>query len=180
VADNFFLDTPRERRRAQLDAIRTRLGVCRPAGDFDVENALRGTWKMTCDRGTLRVYLTLAPTVPPLVQLLEIASVGTLPAHVDSAVAAIAGTIGGPDQAALAGLIDPRADSAAAARQMQAAAAWGACKLDEVLSVGGERAARVRLSCSKGRLDLFLDVDPVSRKIQRFTLAPSGAATCVQ
>ena len=34
---------------------------------------------MTCDRGFLRVAITLAPTVPPQVQLWEITPVGQLP-----------------------------------------------------------------------------------------------------
>ena len=64
-------------RRRQVEAIRARLGVCRPDGGFDVENALRGTWKLTCDRGSLRVAVTLAPTVPPQVQLWDITPVRT-------------------------------------------------------------------------------------------------------
>jgi len=32
------------------------------------ENALRGTWRMQCLRGTLQVGITLAPTEPATVQ----------------------------------------------------------------------------------------------------------------
>ena len=47
-----------------------------PAGTgraFDtVENALRGQWTMSCERGALQVAITLAPTMPPSVQYLAI------------------------------------------------------------------------------------------------------------
>jgi CubicO group peptidase (beta-lactamase class C family) len=179
AADNLFLDAPMERRRSQVDAIRSRLGACRPDGAFDAENALRGTWKMTCDRGFLRVAITLAPTVPPRVQFWEITPVGPLPAAVDAAVKAVTGLIGTSDCAALTALLDTGADAEAAARQLLAASAWGSCKPDEVLSGGGDRGARVRLNCTKGRLDLTVEINPAAGKVRRISLAPSGNGTCV-
>lgn len=68
AAENLFLDESKDRRRRELDALRAQLGACAPDGAFDVENRLRGAWTMTCDRGQLRVEITLAPTEPPLVQ----------------------------------------------------------------------------------------------------------------
>jgi len=38
------------------------------------ENALRGEWVMPCERGALRVSITLAPIVPPKVQHLAVRS----------------------------------------------------------------------------------------------------------
>ena len=72
VADNFFLDQSRERRRRTVDQLREQYGTCRPDDTFDVENALRGRWLMKCDRGTLRISITLAPTMPPKLQVLEV------------------------------------------------------------------------------------------------------------
>jgi hypothetical protein len=48
------------------------VGACRSEEAFAVENALRGQWMMACDRGRLRVAITLAPTVPPKVQYLNV------------------------------------------------------------------------------------------------------------
>ncbi|PYQ77201.1 MAG: hypothetical protein DMG01_15590 [Acidobacteria bacterium] len=49
------------------------MGACTPPKDFDyVENALRGRWTLTCERGNLQVAITLAPTMPPKVQLMGI------------------------------------------------------------------------------------------------------------
>jgi hypothetical protein len=72
AADNLFLDQSKDRRRRELDDLRGRVGACRPDGAFDVENALRGQWTMSCERGALRVAITLAPTMPPRVQLLGV------------------------------------------------------------------------------------------------------------
>jgi hypothetical protein len=144
AADNLFLDAPMEVRRKQIEAVKTRLGTCRADGAFDVENALRGAWKMTCERGSLRVAITLAPTMPPRVQLWDITPVGQLPPTVEGAVKTLAGMIGAPDRAALAALLDADVDADAAARHLHAASAWGNCKVNEVLSGDGERGARVR------------------------------------
>ena len=75
--------------------------------------------------------------------------------------------------------LDAGADADAAARQLHAASAWGSCKPDEVLSGGAERGARVRLACSRGSLDLTVEVDPAAGKVRRFSMAPAGNSTCV-
>ena len=73
AAVNLFLDRSRDRRRAELERFRSEMGTCRAADTFSrVENPLRGDWLLTCDRGQLRASVTLAPTMPPLVQYLEI------------------------------------------------------------------------------------------------------------
>jgi CubicO group peptidase (beta-lactamase class C family) len=72
AADNLFLDRSKETRRQEISDVRAKVGDCKPDGPFDVENALRGQWAMTCERGKVRVAITLAPTVPPLVQFLQV------------------------------------------------------------------------------------------------------------
>ena len=68
---NLYLDHSKAHRRAELDALRTKLGACSPAKDwYVVENALRGMWIMPCEHGALRVGITMAPTMPPTVQFL--------------------------------------------------------------------------------------------------------------
>jgi hypothetical protein len=69
AAGNLYLDTPKAERRALLDRIRGQVGECRGAASpIEAENGLRGLWTIACDRGWVRVGITLAPTVPPLVQ----------------------------------------------------------------------------------------------------------------
>ena len=73
AAMNLYLDESKVRRRAALERLRQQVGgECRPEGAFEVENALRGRWRMRCRDGDLRVAITLAPTEPALVQFLQV------------------------------------------------------------------------------------------------------------
>jgi len=76
AAVNLFLDRSRDRRQAEIARLVEKVGPCRPGAGFDVvENALRGQWVMPCERGFLRASITLAPTMPPTVQYLEVREV---------------------------------------------------------------------------------------------------------
>ncbi len=76
AAMNLFLDEPRERRRAAIEQVVAAAGgECRPEGEIDAENALRGRWRMRCRDGDLRVSITLSPTVPARVQALDVARI---------------------------------------------------------------------------------------------------------
>ena len=68
AADNLFLDQSAADMQEDLRKLREQHGACRPDATIDAENALRGTWPMTCDKGSLMVRITLAPTMPPRVQ----------------------------------------------------------------------------------------------------------------
>ena len=72
AAENLYLDRSKASRRSELEELRRRVGACRSEGPFEVENALRGRFRMPCERGSLSVSITLAPTMPPLVQYLDI------------------------------------------------------------------------------------------------------------
>jgi hypothetical protein len=73
AAGNLFLDRARDRRRKELEDLHAAVGACTPPAAFDVvENALRGQWTMSCERGKLEVAVTLAPTMPPRVQYLDV------------------------------------------------------------------------------------------------------------
>lgn len=79
AAVNLFLDQSKDRRRAAIDALRTQVGTCTTGLGFDhVENALRGDWTMRCERGRVRVAITLAPTMPPKVQFLSVSAAPAL------------------------------------------------------------------------------------------------------
>ena len=73
AAENLFLDRAKERRRNEIEDLRSKVGECSLPEKFDVvENALRGQWTMNCARGKVQVSITLAPTVPPAVQFLSV------------------------------------------------------------------------------------------------------------
>jgi len=79
AAVNLFLDESKDRRQRQITALRSKVGVCKVDAPFAVENALRGSWTMSCERGDLRVAITLAPTMPPKVQHLSVQPAPTSP-----------------------------------------------------------------------------------------------------
>jgi CubicO group peptidase (beta-lactamase class C family) len=73
AAMNLYLDHSKGHRIAQLDSLHARVGACSAATQwFVVENALRGQWIMPCEHGAIRVSITMAPTMPPKVQFLEV------------------------------------------------------------------------------------------------------------
>ena len=74
AAGNLFVDRSKDRRRREIADLRAKVGACRTTDRFTVvENALRGTWTLNCERGDLDVAITLAPTMPPTVQYLQVA-----------------------------------------------------------------------------------------------------------
>jgi hypothetical protein len=77
AAMNLYLDQSKDRRRAAIEQLRREAGDnCRNEGPFEVENALRGSWRMRCRNADLRVSITLAPTEPARVQYLDVAALG--------------------------------------------------------------------------------------------------------
>ena len=85
AAENLFLDESKDRRKAYLDGLRAKVGACSMPTRFDsVENALRGKWTLNCERGKLAAALTLAPTMPPTVQLINVEPAPAAPPHGDT------------------------------------------------------------------------------------------------
>jgi hypothetical protein len=73
AAENLFMDRSKDRRQRDIQDLTLKVGKCAPADKFDViENALRGSWTMACERGRLQVAITLAPTMPAKVQYLSV------------------------------------------------------------------------------------------------------------
>lgn len=70
-AENFFPDRSLAHRRKELDALLTKTGKIAGATDMVAENQLRGTFKLTCTSGSIRVYFTLSPENPALIQQLD-------------------------------------------------------------------------------------------------------------
>jgi hypothetical protein len=71
AAVNFFLDAPSAQRQEEVRALQREVGECADAGPVMPENWMRGQFNLTCARGTVGVFFTLAPTQPPAVQHLS-------------------------------------------------------------------------------------------------------------
>ena len=71
AANNLFVDIPAPQRKAEIERIKARVGACSDVTAVEPENLLRGVFRLNCERGTVRVMFTLAPTQPPTVQHLS-------------------------------------------------------------------------------------------------------------
>ncbi|MCU1260317.1 MAG: hypothetical protein JWO80_3202 [Bryobacterales bacterium] len=68
AAVNLFLDAPAAQRREEIRKLKEDVGECSAAGPVIAENWLRGQFNMTCQKGNVGVFFTMAPTRPPAVQ----------------------------------------------------------------------------------------------------------------
>ncbi len=183
VADSFFLDKPRARWVAELETLRVSHGACREEGPIDAENALRGTFRLGCDRGWIDVSLTLAPTSPPRIQYLALQGVLPPPSVLATASDRLVSLVNRWDDAAAAELFDPGMDlgrmkaSFAALKETR-----GACRVGEVIGGDGARRAALRLACEKYPVAVELTRPEGGAKIEgvRFSPLPGAAAKCAQ
>ena len=72
---NVDLDRPLAERREELAGLRERHGALTRDGELEAEDALRGRWRLRGERGHVELAITMAPTVPPLVETLSVESV---------------------------------------------------------------------------------------------------------
>jgi CubicO group peptidase (beta-lactamase class C family) len=166
VAMNFFLDRSRESWRAQFTDLCARHGPLQPDGEFNPENALRGGWTMRGERGTVKVWLSLAPTLPPRVQDMAIEAVLTPSPTQVRAAAQLLRCVARPSRTRLAKLVATLADLASIWDQVRLAnILCGAPALGEVVACDGETTATWRLNGSKQRVNLVLTLDAPTGKI---------------
>jgi CubicO group peptidase (beta-lactamase class C family) len=179
AADNLFLDEPKDRRRARIAELLERHGTCRAGGAIDAENALRGTWRMPCERGWLDVVITLAPTMPPKVQLLNLRGVMPPGPALQATIEAVLALMRTWDADRARAIADPKVDLDQVARQIQLAALQvGTCSQGETIVGDGSRAL-FGLSCERGRLVADVVLDAQSGKATLIRLSPDRTDACV-
>ena len=93
AAMNFFLDAPAAQRRAEIDRLKAEVGECSAAGPMMPENWLRGQFNLTCAKGGIGVFFTLAPTQPPTVQHLSFRKIDLEAARMSAPTGAPAGVV---------------------------------------------------------------------------------------
>ena len=179
AADNLFLDVAAEVRKTRWQGLAKDHGVCRAGATIDPENALRGTWKMTCERGWLEVGMTLAPTMPPKVQFVNIASVLPPDAEMTKTIETLGKLIVAWDADVVKSMAAPTLDVERMRRQFSAATAWGTCRIGETLSGNGTRNSTARLVCDKGPMAARVALDPNTRKLTGVDLFPLREQRCV-
>jgi hypothetical protein len=180
AADNLFLDVPAEVRKARWQELAKEHGACRlPGTAIEPENALRGTWKLMCERGWLEVGITLAPTMPPKVQLINIAPVLPPDAEMTKTIETVGKLLAGWDADVVKSIAAPSLDVDRMRRYFAAAAPWGACRVGETLSGNGTRSSTVRLTCDKGPMAARVTLDASTRKLTGVDLFPLREQRCV-
>src|SRR5215213_1302812 len=179
AADNLFLDVAADVRASRWKGLAEQHGTCRPATTSNSENALRGEWRMMCDRGWLNVFITLAPTMPAKVQQININPVMPPDAEMTKTADTIVKLLGSWDAKAVEAIAAPGFDIERMRRQFAAAAAWGSCKVGEPLSGNGTRNSAIRLVCDNGPLAARIALDPNTHKLTSLDLVPLREQRCV-
>lgn len=70
-AENFFPDRSVSHRKAELDAVLATAGSITGSTEMVADNQLRGAFMLTCSNGNVRVFFTLSPENPALIQQLD-------------------------------------------------------------------------------------------------------------
>ena len=70
-AENFFPDRSVSHRRKELDALLAKTGAITGSTEMTAENQLRGTFILNGTSGNIKVYFTLSPENPALIQQLD-------------------------------------------------------------------------------------------------------------
>ena len=179
AADNLFLDVAADVRKTRWKALAEQHGVCRPATSINPENALRGEWRMMCDRGWLNVFITLAPTMPPKVQLISVNPVMPPDAEMTRTAETIGKLLAAWDAETAKAIAAPGFDVERMRRQITAASAWGSCRLGEPLSGNGTRNSSIRLVCDNGPLAARIALDATTHKLTTLDLVPLREQRCV-
>jgi CubicO group peptidase (beta-lactamase class C family) len=171
---NVDLDRPLAERRSELAELHDRHGALARDNELDPEDALRGRWRLRGERGHVEIAITMAPTVPPLVQTLDIDSV-LPPSGLLAVLASTAADLASEPRAdALEALLAPGADAAAALRGLRVAAAlYGPFGSGEPVAGDGETTTTLRLPSARGDVDLELELDAGSGRLASLVLRPA-------
>jgi CubicO group peptidase (beta-lactamase class C family) len=171
---NVDLDRPLSERREELSALSDRHGALVPEGDIDAEDALRGSWRLRGERGHVELTITLAPTVPPLVQTLSLESILPPAGRLGELAPRAVQLASEPDAAALEDLLAPGSDASAPQRALRVAAAlFAPFEAAEPVAGDGEKTTTLRLPSSRGSVDLELELAADGEHLASLLLRPA-------
>ncbi len=179
AADNLFLDETLARRAARIRELQAKHGTCSPASTIDAENALRGRWRMKCERGWLDLGITLAPTTPPLVQFMGVQSTFAPDENMAKMFDSLLRLLQAWDAKTAESLAGTGLDLERMRRQFAAAASWGACKLGDAVGGDGKVDSSVKLMCERGNLFARVSLDPETKRLKSLDLIPTRDQRCV-
>lgn len=167
ATESFFLDLALERRRVQFQQLRREFGPCKSVTAVIPENALRGRWIMQCQRGTIEVFATLAPTVPPRLQYLILTPAKPLSRVQKQAVQRLVKLINRWDDVLARQTFARNARPQAYQPQFSTLQLqYGKLRLGNVLEGDGKQKARVRLLGQAYHIDMQFTINPATGKIE--------------
>jgi CubicO group peptidase (beta-lactamase class C family) len=154
-ANNFFQDISLERRSKQVQGLRADFGKCSSTTPFEAENALRGRWTMKTRKGRIEVFVTLAPTVPPTLQMLEFTAAKPLSADFTQSVESLIALVRQWDDSAARDLFARSLKPTSLRPQLDALRVqYGDLRLGDNLEGDGKTKVRVRLIGTRGSVDV--------------------------
>jgi CubicO group peptidase (beta-lactamase class C family) len=172
ATDTFWMDMPIEKRREQFQRLHDDLGSCVSVTPFDPQNALRGQWVMQCERGRIEFFMTLAPTVPPLVQYLIVTGAKSPGPKMRRAVMRLLRLIRDWNDVTFRAVFAPQVKRADIFSQLNAVRVqYGDLKMGDTLSGDGEMTSTIRLNGTRDNVDLLLIIDPKKGKIRQITFS---------
>jgi CubicO group peptidase (beta-lactamase class C family) len=173
---NVELDRPLIERREELAGLRERHGALVPDGEIEAEDALRGHWRLRGERGHVELAITMAPTVPPLVETLSVESVLPPSGRLGELAERAVRLASEPDAAALPDLLAASVDAAEALRALRVAAAlYGPFGEPEPVGGGGEKETTLRLPGPRGDVELELELDATGDRLAKLILCLASA-----
>ena len=166
-ADNFFADRKRTEWQQAFVALHTAHGGFGYPEGFAVPNRLRGRFRIAAARGALDVWVTLAPTRVPKVQLLRFFSILPPPSALTAALDAIVAAVNDvADETASLNLAATPAIQTGIARTLRLARLrCGSLRKGALISGDGETRATWRLHGANRDYELELEVDAGSRLV---------------
>lgn len=174
-AENFFLDEARECWQARLAALHAVHGALHSDGPIAAENALRGRWRLSGERGWCVVWISLAPTAPPRIQEMRIRSAPPPNPALLAAVEQLAQLSRRPSRRRLDGLMAAGVDAAAIFDQVRMVQILcGACRVGDVLASDGETSATFRLEGPRGQTDVDIMIEAATGRLVRVHFRPAA------
>ncbi|MFL5675349.1 MAG: serine hydrolase domain-containing protein [Chloroflexota bacterium] len=175
-AMNVALDEPMDRRRAEIERLRSVHGALRPDTTEPVESDSPAAlaWWLRGERGRVRVEILLDPEVPPRVQALSVRSVPDPPESLAAIAARMVALLGEPGPAWPDDLVLATSlERDAVARALRAAEArFGPVELGAPTAGDGALTATWRARGSRGDLDLTLALDETGRTLTSVAFVP--------
>ncbi len=168
--DTFFMDLSAERRAAQFQKIREGLGKCLSVTEIEAENWLRGRWTLHCENGTLEVFATLAPTVPPRVQSLVLIPAIQPNAKLRNTQTRLLRLVDRWNFSQYRSLFIPTIHSIVIHDQFVALRThYGYRQTTKLVESDGATFARILLQCERGSIELRFAIEPETGRVRELS-----------